>query len=341
MSGVALGITSAAISLGGATASFIQAGQRSKDIREAEAAANAAMEAARKRTEVNYMEQLGIQKDAYRQAYEANLVTSKALSDAAIEGDQRGGGAAASRILAGSLDQADRVRAAQEGEMVARDQAIATENQRLNDINIQLDLEEVAGAQQQIADAELAKGMAIQEGISGLSDAAMAGAETVPLYMKKRGAGDAKNLTHGMKVNKLTGKGKVVTQGSRRDKQAFKQNVAKGELDIALQAQKMGLNDPNRNPFAALESPKPTGANEKYINKQQPLFKKDLPQMSSVITNKKQGDAFREYVVSKHPEYAKKMYSDGLSKSGSFDNKYIKKAYDDYGLEYLNFQRGY
>ena len=35
------------------------------------------------------------------------------------------------------------------------------------------------------------------------------------------------------------------------------------------------------------------------------------------------------------------MFSDGLSKSGSFKNKYIKKAYDDYGLEYLNFQRGY
>jgi len=335
MSGVALGITSAAISLGGATASFIQAGQRNKDIKEAEAAANAAMEAARKRTEVNYMEQLGIQKDAYRQAYEANLVTSKALMDASREGDQRGGGATASRVLAGSLDQANKVRAAQEGEMVARDQAIATENQRLNDINIQLDLEEVAGAQQAMADAELAKGMAIQEGISGLSDAAMAGAETVPLYMKKRGAADANNLTHGMKVNKFTGKGEVVTQGSRRDKKAFKQNVAEGQklLDKANQ-------DRIANPLGLDSGPR-TAFDTKGMPTQLPLFKKDLPQMSSVISNKKQGDAFREYVVSKHPEYAKNMYSDGLSKSGSFDNKYIKKAYDDYGLEYLNFQRGY
>ena len=230
MSGVALGITSAAISLGGATASFIQAGQRNKDIKEAEAAATAAMEAARKRTEVNYMEQLGIQKDAYRQAYEANMVTSKALMDASREGDQRGGGATASRVLAGSLDQADKVRAAQEGEMVARQQAIAQEDSRLRDINIQLDLEEVAGAQQAMADAELARGMAIQEGISGLSDAAMAGAETVPLYMKKRGAGDASKVTEGFNYKK--GKRELVG-GNRRDKKAYQTqldaNVAEGQ----------------------------------------------------------------------------------------------------------------
>jgi len=282
------------------------------------------------------MEQLGIQKDAYRQAYEANMVTSKALSDAAIEGDQRGAGATASRILAGSLDQADKVRAAQEGEMVARQQAIAQEDSRLRDVNIQLDLEEVAGAQQAMADAELARGMAIQEGISGLSDAAMAGAETVPLYMKKRGAGDASKVTEGFNYKK--GKRELVG-GNRRDKKAYQTqldaNVAEGQklLDKANQ-------DRIANPLGLDSAPR-TAFNTKGMPTQQPLFKKDLPQMSSVITNKKQGDAFREYVVSKYPEYAKNMFSDGLSKSGSFKNKYIKKAYDDYGLEYLNFQRGY
>jgi hypothetical protein len=234
------------------------------------------------------------------------------------------------------LDQSDKVRAAQEGEMVARDQAIAEEGKRLNDINIQLDLEEVAGAQQAIADGELAKGMAIQEGISGLSDAAMAGAETVPLYMKKRGAGDASKVTEGF--NYAKGKRELVG-GNRRDKKAYQTqldaNVVEGQklIDKANQ-------DRIANPLG-LESGQRTALNTKGNPTQLPLFKKDLPQMSSVIGNQKQGDAFREYVVSKHPEYAKNMFSDGLSKSGKIDNKYIKKAYDDYGLEYLNMQRGY
>jgi len=317
MSGVALGITSAAISLGGSIASFIQAGQRKKDIREAEAAANAAMEEARKRTEVNYMEQLGIQKDAYRQAYETNMVTSKALSDAAIEGDQRGGGATASRILAGSLDQADKVRAAQEGEMVARQQAIAQEGSRLRDVNIQLDLEEVAGAQQAMADAELARGMAIQEGISGLSDAAMAGAETVPLYMKKRGA---KNIKAGkysdkmVEVPGLTGSDKVTFNPTGTNRPT-----------IETQSNTMNV-DPNMS-----SSP---------MNKMNTISLKSNPSFDDVIKGEAQIKDYQKFVLSKAgSDYLGPQGADGIvgPKSRKAGTSPTLNSWEIYGPDYLKY----
>lgn len=195
MSGLATGIASAAISLGGSVGSFIQAGKRNKDMKEAEAAAEAAMSAARRRTEVNYMEQLGIQKEAYKQAYEAGSVANKAMIDAAQQQGQRGVAAVAGQVSQAALADTQKVRATQEGEMVARQQAIVGEDSRLRDINVQLDLEEVAGAQQAAEDARIAKNMAIQEGISGLTDAAMTGVEAIALYPKKGGKDASKGVS--------------------------------------------------------------------------------------------------------------------------------------------------
>jgi len=136
-------------------------------------------------------------------------------------------------------------------------------------------------------------------------------------------------------------KGKL--KGNRKEVQKFKGDAAAGQLQIDLDAEAMGLNDPYLDPFDKLKTGQRVGFDERFVNKESPLFKKfdKAPEMSSVITNQKEGDAFRAYVVENFPDYAKSMYSDGLSKSGKFDNKYIKKAYDDYGLEYANYQRGY
>jgi hypothetical protein len=49
------------------------------------------------------------------------------------------------------------------------------------------------------------------------------------------------------------------------------------------------------------------------------------------FSKKEEGDAFRQWVNKKYPEYAKKI---NLDSSGSFNNPYIKKAYKEHGNEY-------
>jgi hypothetical protein len=48
--------------------------------------------------------------------------------------------------------------------------------------------------------------------------------------------------------------------------------------------------------------------------------------------NKQEGDAFRQWVNNKYPEWAKQYK---LDKSGSYKNSYIKRAFQKYGQEYL------
>ena len=53
--------------------------------------------------------------------------------------------------------------------------------------------------------------------------------------------------------------------------------------------------------------------------------------ISEVITNKQEGDAFRNWVNDNYPDYAKQI---DLDRSGSYNNSFIKKAWQQYGTEY-------
>ena len=53
--------------------------------------------------------------------------------------------------------------------------------------------------------------------------------------------------------------------------------------------------------------------------------------VSTGFKNKAEGDAFRAWVNNKYPAYAKSIV---LSKTGDYDNSYIRKAYAKYGAEY-------
>jgi hypothetical protein len=53
--------------------------------------------------------------------------------------------------------------------------------------------------------------------------------------------------------------------------------------------------------------------------------------VSTGFKNKAEGDAFRGWVNNKYPVYAKSIV---LSKTGDYDNSYIRKAYAKYGAEY-------
>ena len=64
----------------------------------------------------------------------------------------------------------------------------------------------------------------------------------------------------------------------------------------------------------------------------------DLPNDQLIFINpnnpfqsKKEGDAFRNWINDNHPEYARII---DLDRSGSFENKYILRAWKDHGEEY-------
>jgi hypothetical protein len=69
-------------------------------------------------------------------------------------------------------------------ELMNLEKLSATEESRLRDVNVQLDLGEAAGAQQAAADAQEARSAAMAQGFQGVSSMAGYAAEMVPLYMQ-------------------------------------------------------------------------------------------------------------------------------------------------------------
>lgn len=155
----------------GATMSFSQQlAQRSKQ-RQAEADAEAAMVLARRKLDVNFAEQATIKKEAYDSEREALLVQGAQAINAGIE-SERGAAATAGRVYAGQQAAQAAVRAAQADEMTNIESAIIEEDSRLRDLNVSLDLEEVAGNQMKAANAQAAAAAAGQQGWQNVVGAA-------------------------------------------------------------------------------------------------------------------------------------------------------------------------
>jgi hypothetical protein len=176
-----------AISAGSTAMSFAQAANQQKNIRTAQAKADQAMQEARKKLEVNYYEQLGIQKEPYELQREALLVQGAQALEGAREAD-RGAAATAGRLQAMQNEAQAGVRTAMGKELMDLAALTATEESRLRDINVQLDMGEVAGAQQAQADAEQARAAAMAQGFEGLANTAQQAANMVPLYQQSAAA---------------------------------------------------------------------------------------------------------------------------------------------------------
>jgi hypothetical protein len=153
-------ITAAAI---GATMSFTQQMTQNKRQRQAEADADKAMALARRKLDVNFAEQATIKKEAYDSEREALLVQGAQAINAGIE-SERGAAATAGRVYAGQQKAQADVRSAQADEMTNIESAILEEDSRLRDLNVSLDLEEVAGNQMKAANAQAAAAAAGQQG---------------------------------------------------------------------------------------------------------------------------------------------------------------------------------
>lgn len=215
----------------GTAMSFAQAAKQQQNIRSAQAKADQAMQEARKKLEVNYYDQLAIQKEPYELQREALLSSGSQAIQAAQEGD-RGAAAAAGRVQMAQNEAQAGVRTAMGKELSDLERLSATEESRLRDIGVQLDMGEIAGAQQAMSDAEQAKAAAMAQGFQGIGQTAQAVSSVVPLYQQSAGS---KAFTKSESAYN-----KAAAAGTLPD--AFKQN---GKYVSYQQAAGMALNNPN------------------------------------------------------------------------------------------------
>ena len=187
------------IQLASGIKSFSEANKAKKRQAKAEREAEKAMEDARRRTEVNVMEQLSIKKEPYEQQVMALLTQGQAGLQAGVEGEQRGAAATAGRVqMAQNLGQ-ERVRTAMGQELQDIERAKVAEEARLLDMGAGLDLAEAEGYQQMAADAEKARAANIEQGIAAFGNLATTSMENMPLY----GFGDS-GLRQGVQNRRLS-----------------------------------------------------------------------------------------------------------------------------------------
>jgi hypothetical protein len=164
-----LGGINIATNLVSTIASFAQAAEEKEKLRVAEEAAAEAMLEARKRLEVNYYEQLGIQKEPYELARRELLAQGALATEVLKEGDARALAAGVGRVQLAQQAGQEKVATAMQQEQAMLDKLIAGEETRLADIGSQLYLQEAIGAQEAAADAQKAEAQALQQGFAGVT----------------------------------------------------------------------------------------------------------------------------------------------------------------------------
>jgi len=184
--------------------SFANAGKQRRLMREAESAADAAMQEARKKLEVNVYDKLAIQKEPYELQREAMLAQGAQAIQAGVE-SERGGAATAGRIQMAANEGQGAIRSAMGQDLQQLEMLSAQEEGRLRDIGVQLDLEEVAGAQLAAANAQELGAQATAQGMEGLTSMASQLAEQAPLFEKSASAKQIRGMERVAKRNDISG----------------------------------------------------------------------------------------------------------------------------------------
>ena len=165
------------------TGSFIQAGKQKDAQRQAERDADEAMAAARKKLEVNYYNQLSIKKEPYELEREALLSQGAQAIQAGVE-SERGAAATAGRVQMAQQEGQAGIRTAMGQELTGLEKLSAQEDSRLRDVGVQLDLNEVSGAQLAARNAAQMSAQAQQQGWQGVTSLGGQIAALPPLYGK-------------------------------------------------------------------------------------------------------------------------------------------------------------
>ena len=151
----------------GAGLSFKTASKERKLAEQANADAKIAFDKADKMLDVNYMEQLSINKAPYEAQQEAANVQAAQLIDQA-GASERGVQATAGNILAQSNVTNEKIRNKQIKDVEKLEKAVATEDASLAAKKSDLQLDVASGAQGVAQDARLRQSQANQAGIEGL-----------------------------------------------------------------------------------------------------------------------------------------------------------------------------
>jgi hypothetical protein len=186
LTSIAAGVGIAA-SVGGAAMSFSQANKQKKLQKEAESEAEKAMASARGRLDVNYMEALSVQKEPYELQREAMLSQGTQATDAAQE-SERGAAAGAGRVQMAQNEAQGAIRTEMGKELTEIERLKVAEESRLRDLQTQLDLGEVEGAQMAARNAQEMAAQATTQGWEGVTSAATQAANLIPLYGYKKDA---------------------------------------------------------------------------------------------------------------------------------------------------------
>jgi hypothetical protein len=174
--------------------SFAQANKQKQLQKQAEQEADKAMLAARKRLEVNYMDALSVQKEPYELMRKEMLIQGTQATQAAEE-SERGVAATAGRIQGLQNEAQEKIRSAMGDEMTEIERLKVAEDARLRDLNTQLDLGEVEGAQIAAANAQEMSAAAMEQGFAGVTSLATQAANQVDLYGKNNKINQTYNRT--------------------------------------------------------------------------------------------------------------------------------------------------
>ena len=183
-----MAVTTAAVigiaaTAGTTAASFAQARKQRRLQLDAESKAQEMMQEAQKKLEVNYYDQLAIQKEPYELERQALLSAGAQAIEAGKE-SERGAAAVAGRVQAAQVAGQREVAAAMGQEMLGLQKLSAQEQSRLRDVQTQIDLDRARGAQLAAAQAYEAANIANQQGIQGVISLGQQVAAAMPLYAK-------------------------------------------------------------------------------------------------------------------------------------------------------------
>lgn len=183
LTSIAAGVGIAATA--GTTAmSFSQANKQKKLQSQAEAEATKAMEKARTNLKVNYMDALSVQKEPYELQREAMISQGAQALEAGKEGEDRGAAVVAGKIYGLQNEAQSGIRTAMGKELTDIERLKVTEEARLRDLNTQIDLDTVGGAELAARNAQEMKNQATTQGLEGVTSMATQAANLVPLYAK-------------------------------------------------------------------------------------------------------------------------------------------------------------
>lgn len=189
MAGIAVGLMAGlsaagfAISATTTVLSFAEKAKADKEARRAEAKATTQMAAAREKLKVNFADALSIAKEPYNREREAMLQAGAQVMEQAVE-SERGSAATAGRVLALQQEGQGKVTDRQSQDLFNLEAAQVEEDSRLRDLDVQLDLGEIEGAQRAAAAAEARSAQHQSQAYQGIANTAQAGLAMVPLYAK-------------------------------------------------------------------------------------------------------------------------------------------------------------